>query len=169
MTGGAGYIGSVLVRLLLEKGYDVACLDRFFFGTDSLKEVEDRIKMIKDDVRYFDPSLLDGFDVVVDMAALSNDPSGEIDPSKTLEINHLGRVRVAQLSKKHGVKKYFVASSCSIYGFRDGILDENSETNPLTTYAKANVLWENDVLPLADDNFTVTALRQATVYGLSPK
>jgi nucleoside-diphosphate-sugar epimerase len=167
VTGGAGYIGSVLVRLLVERGYDVIVLDRLFFGIDSLKEIEDRIKIVKDDVRWFDPYILNGVDVVIDMAALSNDPSGELDPQKTLEINYKGRVRVAKLAKKHGVKKYILASSCSVYGFQDGILDENSPVNPLTTYAKANVLWENETLPLADKTFCVTALRQATVYGFS--
>jgi len=167
VTGGAGYIGSTLVRMLLERGYRVKVLDRFFFGMDSLKEVEDRIEVVKDDVRWFSPSILENVDVVVDMAALSNDPSGELDPQKTLEINYKGRVRVASLAKKHGVKKYILASSCSVYGFQDGILDEKSRVNPLTTYAKANVLWENETLPLADRNFCVTVLRQATCYGLS--
>ncbi len=167
ITGGAGYIGSVLVRMLIERGYDVIVLDRLFFGKDSLEEIEDRIKIIKDDVRWFDPNILNGVDVVIDMAALSNDPSGELDPEKTLEINYKGRVRVAKLSKKYGVKKYIMASSCSVYGFQEGILNENSPVNPLTTYAKANVLWENETLPLADKNFCVTSLRQATVYGFS--
>lgn len=167
ITGGAGYIGSVLVRMLLEEGYDVVVLDRLFFGRESLKDVEDRIRIIKDDIRWFNPSILSGIDVVIDMAALSNDPSGELDPQKTLEINYKGRVRVAKLAKKHGVKKYILASSCSVYGFQEGILNENSPVNPLTTYAKANVLWESETLPLADKKFCVTSLRQATVYGLS--
>ena len=167
VTGGAGYIGSTLLRLLLEKGYDVVCLDRFFFGYDSIKDVEDQIKVVKDDVRWFDPSILNGVDAVFDLAALSNDPSGELDPQKTLDINYKGRVRVAKLSKKHGVKRYVLASSCSVYGFQEGILTEQSGVNPLTTYAKANVLAEKEVLPLADDSFVVTVLRQATVYGFS--
>jgi len=167
VTGGAGYIGSTLLRLLLEKGYDVVCLDRFFFGYDSIKDVEDQIKVVKDDVRWFDPSILNGVDAVFDLAALSNDPAGELDPQKTLDINYKGRVRVAKLSKKHGVKRYVLASSCSVYGFQEGILTEQSSVNPLTTYAKANVLAEKDVLPLADDSFVVTVLRQATVYGFS--
>jgi len=167
ITGGAGYIGSVLSRMLLEKGYEVKILDRFFFGRDSIKEIEDQVETFEDDVRSFNPSILNGVDAVVDMAALSNDPSGELDPNLTLEINYKGRVRVAKLAKKHGVKKYVLASSCSVYGFQDGILNENSKVNPLTTYAKANVLWENEVLPLANKNFCVTALRQATCYGFS--
>ena len=167
VTGGAGYIGSVLVRMLLERGYDVTVLDRFFFGKDSLKDIADQIKIVKGDIRWVDESILDGVDVVMDLAALSNDPSGELNPDWTMEINYQGRVRIATLSKKKGVERYILASSCSIYGFQEGILDENSGVNPLTTYAKANHLAEQNVLPLADKNFTVTALRQATVYGFS--
>lgn len=169
VTGGGGYIGSTLVRLLLKKGYDVKVLDRFFFGMEPLHDVESQIEIVKDDIRWVDSSILNGIDVVIDMAALSNDPSGELDQSKTLEINHLGRVRMAKLGKKQGVKKYILASSCSVYGFQDELLDEKSKTDPLTTYAKANLFWENEVLPLSNDNFCVTALRQATVYGVSYK
>jgi nucleoside-diphosphate-sugar epimerase len=169
VTGGAGYIGSILMRLLLEKGYNVTCLDRFFFGTDPVKEIADRIKMVKDDIRWFDPEILKGIDVVIDLASLSNDPSGELDPQKTLEINYKGRVRAASLSKKFGVSRYILASTCSVYGFQDGILKEDAKPNPLTTYAKANVLAEGEVLLLADNSFTVTVLRQATVYGFSPR
>ncbi len=169
VTGGGGYIGSVLIKLILERGHKVKCLDRFFFGKETLNEVigDKNLEIVKDDVRYFEPDILKGVDGVIDMAALSNDPSGELDPKKTMDINYRGRVRVAKLSKKHGVKSYILASSCSIYGFRDGLLDENSPINPLTTYAKANFLAEQDALPLSDKNFTVTSLRQATVYGLS--
>jgi nucleoside-diphosphate-sugar epimerase len=158
VTGGAGYIGSILCRMLLEKGYDVTCLDRFFFGFDSIREIEDKIRVVKDDIRWFDPDILRGIDAVIDMAALSNDPSGELDPQKTLEINYKGRVRVALLSKKAGVKKYILASTCSVYGFQEEVLTEDSPLNPLTTYAKANMLAEKDVLPLADKTFNVTCL-----------
>ncbi len=169
VTGGAGYIGSILIRHLLEKGYKVKCLDRFFFGKESLNDISanNSLQLIRDDIRWFSPDLLDSVDVVIDLAALSNDPSGELDPAKTLDINYLGRVRVAKLSKDHGVKQYILASSCSIYGYRDEISDEQTPANPLTTYAKANFMAENDVLPLADSNFTVTVLRFATVYGSS--
>lgn len=169
VTGGAGYIGSILCRTLLEKGYDVVCLDRFFFGMESVKEIADKIKVIKDDIRWFEPEVLRGVDAVFDLASLSNDPAGELDPQKTLEINYRGRVRVAQLSKKYGVKNYVLASTCSVYGFQDGLLTEESTLNPLTTYAKANALAEEEILPLADKSFIVTVLRQATVYGYSPR
>lgn len=169
VTGGAGYIGSVLVKELLVDGHKVKCLDRFFFGKESLEEAlsNPNLELIKDDIRWFDPRVLKNVDVVMDLAALSNDPAGDLDPSKTFDINYLGRIRVARLSKEYGVKRYILASSCSIYGFQDGIIDETSPINPLTTYAKANRKAEQDVLPLADSNFTVTALRFATVYGYS--
>jgi nucleoside-diphosphate-sugar epimerase len=167
VTGGAGYIGSVMLRLLLNKGYDIVCLDRLFFGIDPLKDIIDRIKLVKDDIRWFDPDILRGIDAVFDLAALSNDPTGELDPQKTLDINYKGRARVIELAKKHGVSRYVLASSCSIYGFQEGLMTEESHINPLTTYAKANHLAEKAALPLADKSFVVTVLRQATVYGLS--
>lgn len=169
VTGGAGYIGSVLVSMLLEKGHEVKCLDRFFFGKESLADITPSadLELIRDDIRWFNPGVLKNVDAVLDLASLSNDPSGELDPSKTYDINFLGRTRVAKLSKEYGVRRYVLASTCSVYGFRKEVLDESSSTNPLTTYAKSNVLAEKDILPLGDDKFTVTVLRQATVYGLS--
>ena len=169
VTGGAGYIGSILSRILLEKGYDVTCLDRLFFGIDSIKEIADKIHLIKDDIRWFKPEILEGIDSVFDLASLSNDPSGELEPQKTMEINYKGRVRVAKLSKKYGIARYVLASTCSVYGFQEEILTEESNLNPLTTYARANMLAEKKILPLADKSFSVTVLRQATVYGLSPR
>jgi nucleoside-diphosphate-sugar epimerase len=169
VTGGAGYIGSMLTRMLVDSGYKVRVLDRFFFGNDSLRDVLDRIEVVRDDVRWVAPSVLKDVDAVIDMAALSNDPAGELDPLKTVDINYLGRVRMAKLSKEVGVGRYLLASSCSVYGFQEGVLNEASRTDPLTTYARCNVLWEKDALPLCDEKFTVVALRQATVYGFSYK
>lgn len=171
VTGGAGYIGSVMVSMLLEKGYKVKCLDRFFFGKETLKDVisSSNLELIKDDIRWFDPHILKDVDAAIDLASLSNDPSGELNPSKTYDINYLGRVRVAKLCKEYGVERYTLASTCSVYGFQEDILHEKSATNPLTTYAKSNVQAERDILQIADEQFTVTILRQATVYGLSPR
>ena len=171
VTGGGGYIGSVLVRLLLEKGYGVVCLDRFFFGKGSLGDVQNHknLRIIRDDIRHFDPGLLDGVDAVMDLAALSGDGVGELNPNLTIDINSKGRARVAQLSKKHGVKRYILASSSTVYGFSGDVLNESSPVNPQTTYSKANLLAEQSVMPLADSNFNVTSLRQATVYGMSPR
>ncbi len=169
ITGGAGYIGSVMIREMLDRGYKVKCLDRLFFGVDPIKDLlsDPNFELIRDDIRWFDPEVLRGVDAVVDLAALSNDPSGELIPSKTYDINYLGRIRVARLSKEYGVSRYVFASSCSVYGFQPGIVNENSSLNPLTTYARAAMLAERDLLPLADDRFTVTILRFATAYGLS--
>ncbi len=167
VTGGAGYIGSVLSRILLEKGYNLTILDRLFFGKDSIKEISDQITLIKDDIRFFNPHTLDGIDAIIDLAALSNDPCGELEPEKTLEINYKGRVRVAKLAKKNGIKKYVLASTCSVYGFQEEIITERSDLNPLTTYAKASMMAEKEILPLADKSFSPTVLRQATVYGFS--
>lgn len=172
VTGGGGYIGSVLVETLLDAGHSVTVLDRFFFGREVLESVagHPRLHIVQDDIRWCPPEVLDGIEVVMDLAALSNDPAGELDPEKTMEINYQGRVRIARLARDRGAARYILASSCSIYGFREGVvLDESSPTHPLTTYAQANLLAEQDTLPLAGDGFAVTVLRQATVYGLSPR
>jgi nucleoside-diphosphate-sugar epimerase len=124
---------------------------------------------VKDDIRTFDKKILKDVYCVFDLASLSNDPAGELDQSKTLEINHKGRVRVAQLCKNMGVKRYFLASTCSIYGFNENICDETSTINPLTTYAKASSMAEKEILGLADDKFCTTAFRFATIYGISKR
>lgn len=170
VTGGGGYIGSVLIPMALEMGYDVVCLDRFFFGIDVLKEyICGNLKLIKEDIRYFDPSIMKGIDAVFDLAALSNDPTGELDPDKTMDINYRGRVRVATIAKKYGVTCYVLASSCSVYGYGTETFSEVSALNPLTTYARANVLAEREILAMRSVRFVPVVLRQATVYGLSPR
>ncbi|MFN2489113.1 MAG: NAD-dependent epimerase/dehydratase family protein [Actinomycetota bacterium] len=169
VTGAGGYIGSVLTRTLLDAGYRVLAIDRFFFGRDSLPPEDEKLRVVRTDIRWMDESFFEDVFAVIDLAALSNDPAGEMEPEKTWEINHRGRARVARLAKNHGVERYILPSSCSIYGFQDGVLDESSPVNPLTTYAKANLGAERDILYLSDDSFCVVVLRQATVYGLSPR
>ncbi len=169
VTGAGGYIGTVLVPMLIERGFSVLALDRFFFGRDKLPPEGDQLEVVEEDIRFFEKELLKDIDAVIDLAALSNDPVGELDPVKTWSINYLGRFRVATLSRLMGVKRYILPSSCSVYGFQDEVVDEKSPTNPLTTYAKANLKAERDILHLADESFTVVILRQATVYGLSPR
>jgi len=148
----------------------VKALDRFFFGEDKLEPHPDLL-LIKDDSRRMKAEYLAEVDAVIDLVALSNDPSGETFREATYQINHISRVNTAAMAKQLGVKRYILPSSCSIYGFQAPgvIVDENSPTNPITTYAKANELAEKGVLPLADDRFTVVVMRQATVYGYSPR
>ncbi|MFC1704250.1 NAD-dependent epimerase/dehydratase family protein [Candidatus Omnitrophota bacterium] len=166
VTGAGGYIGTTLVPMLLDVDHEVIALDRFFFGRELLQE-HPKLTIYEDDIRTFDASLLDGVEAVIDLAALSNDPSGELNLDWTWQINHAGRVRVANLAKERGVAQYMLPSSCSVYGFQEEVLTEESSTNPLTTYAKANLKAEEDILPLDDSNFDVIVIRQATVYGLS--
>ncbi|HTT26099.1 MAG TPA: NAD(P)-dependent oxidoreductase, partial [Thermoplasmata archaeon] len=166
VTGGAGYLGSVLVAELVGAGHDVTVIDRFFFGEESLDAGANRsAHRTRDDIRWVDGKQFEGAEAVIDLAALSNDPAGALDPWKTLEINYLGRARVARLAREAGVRRYVVSSSCSLYGFQSEILTEESKPNPLTVYARANVLVESDTLPLASPEFCVTALRFATLYG----
>jgi len=167
LTGGAGYIGSVLAKELSNRGYDVTVYDTLYFGEQALWDIKDQIKIIKGDIRKITKNDLVGQDVVIDLAAISNDPTGELDPKLTESVNHLGRVNVARLSKKAGVKRYIAPSSAGNYGWSDSPVDETSPVNPITTYTIANDAWEKDILPMADKSFTVTVLRQATVYGVS--
>jgi len=169
VTGAGGYIGSVLVPMLLEVGHEVVAVDRFLFGREVLPQEAHGLTVVQEDVRRIRTTILEGVDAVVDLAALSNDPAGELDPEKTWEINHRARVRLARMAKERGVRRYLLPSSCSVYGFQDGVLDESSPPNPLTTYAKANLQAEREVLPLADAHFVVVVIRQATVYGYSPR
>ena len=170
VTGAGGYIGTSLVPMLLAQGYKVRALDRFFFGRKLLPEHE-QLELIKADSRRLEPAYFEGVDHVIDLVAISNDPSGELFQDATYQINHESRVHCATLAKAAGVKRYVLPSSCSIYGFQEPgvICSEDHPTNPLTTYAKANELAEHGVLRLADAKFCVVVLRQATVYGYSPR
>ncbi|MEO1017649.1 MAG: SDR family oxidoreductase [Pseudomonadota bacterium] len=170
VTGAGGYIGTTLVPMLLNRGYAVRALDRFFFGAELLQEFP-RLEKVNADTRRLTIEHFRDVDYVIDLVALSNDPSGERFEAATWDINHKSRAECARLAKMAGVKRYVLPSSCSIYGFQDPQLrcDETFEVNPLTTYAKANLAAEQDVLPLADDGFCVVVLRQATVYGYSPR
>ncbi len=168
VTGAAGYIGSVLVPKLLSKKYEVVAVDRFFFGANKLAQ-HNVLNVVKDDSRKLTIEHFKDVDAVIDLVAISNDPSAELFKQATMEINADSRIRTAALAKQAGVKQYILPSSASIYGFHDDLRDESCKTNPLTVYAKANEQAELGVLPLAAEDFTVTVMRQATVYGLSPR
>lgn len=169
VTGCGGYIGTTLSPYLLRRGYRIRCIDWLVFGEDVVSHLtsEKGFELVRMDVRLIDSSLLEGVDAVVDLAAIPNDPTGDLLPSLTDEINHRARARLAYLSKKHGVPLYILASSTSIYGRQISIVDEESKPNPLTIYARANLAAEQSILPMADKRFSPVALRFSTVYGPS--
>lgn len=168
ITGGAGYIGSVLVPRLLAGAYQVTVIDRFFFGGHTLAQ-HPNLTLLREDTRCLTRQHFADIDCVIDLAALSNDPSGEYFPEATWSINHQARVRTARLAREMGVKRYLLPSSCSVYGYGTNLLGEESPTNPLSHYARANKAAEDDILPLAGPDFSVTVLRLATVFGYSPR
>jgi len=170
VTGGAGYIGSILSRKLLEKGYDVTVLDLMLFSDIGVRDLvgEKRVNIVKADVRDYDSSILGGHDAIVDLAAISQpDPQRAIDEKLFYEINYFSSVRTANLATKHGVERYIFASTCSVYGFKNTIVNEGSPPNPLELYAKTKYMAEESILSIK--GITKTILRLATVYGLSPK
>ncbi len=173
VTGAGGYIGSVLTRQLLDRDWEVTAFDRFFFGTDILGDEVTRqaslaIKMA--DIRDCTESDFAGIEVVFDLAGLSNDATSELDPVWTYEINLQGSLRVARAAKAAGVSRYVFASSSALYGDSGAEpVNEESPIHPLTPYAKAKAEAEPELLAMTDANFSVTCLRNATVYGLSPR
>ena len=172
VTGAGGYIGTQLVRDLVKAGHEVTAVDRFFFGKEPLSEFIGNKKVIikQKDIRDLDQNDFKGHDAVCDLACLSNDPAGEIDPKLTYQINRDGRIHVAKTAKQAGVEKYVISSSCSVYGQGDEPqLSETSKTNPISVYAKSTLEAEQSNLSIADNNFSVTALRNATVFGLSTR
>lgn len=172
VTGDRGYIGAVLVPLLLKNGYRVTGVDTEYY-TQSLEKSNphEQYKKITKDIRDIQQSDVERIDAVIHLAALSNDPIGEIKPELTKDINHLASLRLAKLSKKAGVKRFLFSSSCSVYGIsKEGeIVNERSKVSPQTAYAESKINVENGLKTLADDKFCVGLLRNATVYGYSPK
>jgi len=170
VTGGAGYIGSVLVRELLKKGEKVRVYDKLYFGKDSLSDIKDRVEIIQGDVRQFDEKALDGVKAVMHLGSLSNDPTAEFDPKANKQINFEGTMRVAEACKKKGVKRFTFASSCAVIGFHvNDIADEEYPTNPQSEYAASKLDAEKGLKSLVDDKFCPVIFRQATVYGFSPR
>lgn len=170
LTGHKGYIGSVLTPLLLEHGHEVVGLDTDWFRRCDFGGAPPSVLEQRKDIRDVEYADLEGFDAVIHLAALSNDPLGDLRPSLTYDINFHASVRLAELAREAGVRRFLFSSSCSTYGAAgDDLVDENAEFNPVTPYGKSKVMVERELTRLARDDFSPTFLRNATAYGYSPR
>jgi len=170
VTGSEGYLGSLLAPELLRRGHDVIGIDTGFYKEGTLYRSGATTPMtLAKDLRQIEVGDLHGMDALVHMAELSNDPIGQLAPTITYDINHKASVRLAELARQAGVKRFVYMSSCSVYGVAEGdYVNETSPTDPQTAYAICKTWVERDVKPLADKQFSPTFLRNATAYGASP-
>lgn len=175
VVGGAGYVGSVLVRELLERGYAVKVFDRLFYGVLGLEEIRNKIELILGDIRQVDPAILDDVEAVINVSGLSNDPTAEYNPQANYEMNTEATGKLAILCKQKGIKRFIFASSCSIYDVgetneeKDIVLDETAPVAPKAAYSRSKWEAEKILLALQDQNFCPVILRKGTVYGFSPR
>jgi nucleoside-diphosphate-sugar epimerase len=170
VTGHNGYIGSVLAPALQAAGHDVVGLDTDLFAPCTFGPLEHEVETLRADVRDVEREDLIGFEAVIHLAAVCNDPLGDLNPQATYEINHLGAVRVAEKAREAGVTRFLFSSSCSLYGKAgEEMLDESAEFAPVTPYGRSKVLAERDISRLACDSFSPTHLRNATAFGVSPR
>ena len=171
VTGHDGYLGQPVTRALRQRGHVPSGLDTFLYAPCSLGADEPEPgRVLAMDVRDVSPAQLEGFDAVVHLAGISNDPLGDLDASLTYEINYKATISLAQAAKAAGVSRFLFSSSCSLYGAHgDDMLDESAEFNPVTPYGESKVLAERDLSNMADDDFSPTYLRNATAYGATPR
>ena len=170
VTGHRGFIGSVMVPLLLQAGHDVVGLDTDYYRDCDFLPASAQVPALWKDIRETERSDVAGFDAIIHLAALSNDPLSDLDPELTFDINHRATVRLARLARDSGVQRFIFSSSCSNYGASgDRLLDETAEFNPVTPYGVSKVRAEQELLELASDDFSPVLLRSATAYGVSPR
>ncbi len=170
VTGSEGYIGSVMMPLLQQAGYQVTGMDNLWFSQGNLIPYEHSWPVVLKDIREVEAADLEGYWAVIHLAALSNDPVGELDPEITLDINYRATVRLAEIAKQAGVERFIYSSSCSMYGVAEtGLVDESADFNPQTAYAESKVQAEKELRLLASDQFSPVYLRNATAFGVSPR
>jgi nucleoside-diphosphate-sugar epimerase len=172
VTGSEGYLGSMVVPVLTKAGHDVTGLDSGYYRNGWLyNATQQSPKTIFKDIRKVTEDDFRGFDAVVHMAELSNDPLGQLAPNITFDINHKGSIHLAEMARKAGVTRFVYMSSCSVYGVVEGdqVVNETSSVNPQTAYAQCKVLVENDLKKMAGNDFSPCYMRNATAYGASPR
>lgn len=172
VTGNHGYIGTVLSRVLFEKGYEVVGLDTDYYKDCTFEPAEEVFSEIIKDIRDIEACDVEGFDGIIHLAGLSNDPLGELAPNLTEEINFGGTIRIARLAKKAGVNRFVYASSQSMYGIsgnENELDEEDSDKNPVTSYARTKWDAEIELRKMNDRDFVVSCFRPSTVFGASPR